>query len=328
MSLTLEVEIRSLKAEIASLKEVILHMTADHEREVLSLTREVERLRLVGSSSGSPTKKEEELTEELQELRNLRAEDRAKYSSDSQKEVSLLRFEIAELKNTIASKEAHNAELTLYNIELSHKIQTSEEHLQETHKQIEECQHFLERRFSTFYTESRRRHHRVLKSLGSLINGCSSLSRLIGGVHEWVDRVWSELRKYKSLLHGNVRAVEYLLNSLSLMAGLPKLDSIDVHKLISHPDEIIALVDTASSACSQERSVLREQLRSTSKSLSDSLSMLRRPPISEPVVRVLTNLGSVILDVHSQLEEEHAGTLRLFSMTESDGGSLNFEDDD
>jgi hypothetical protein len=111
-----EIQIRSLKAEIASLKEVILDMTREHEQEILILTRELDHLRLVGSVSGSPTKKEEALTEELQELRNSKAEDLAKHSSDAQKQISILRYEIAELKKVIASKEAHNAELTLRTI--------------------------------------------------------------------------------------------------------------------------------------------------------------------------------------------------------------------
>jgi chromosome segregation ATPase len=323
-----EVQIRALNAEIASLKELILQMTTDHEREVSSLTHELQRLRFTGSLSGSPTKKEEALTEELHELRNSRAEDRARFSSDSQKEVSVLRFEIAALKNVIASKEAHNAELTLRNIELSQRLHATEETLEETQRGIGDCQKICTARISTVYSESRRHQHKILKGLASVMNQLSRLASSMTNAGEKVGQLWAEVRKHEFLLHGNERAIEYLLNSLSLMADTPMDRPVDVKRLMADPEEIIALVDTTASECSRERVDLRERLRATSRSLAESLAVLRRPPLSEPVARVLTNLGSVILDVHSQMEEEHADTLRLLTSFRSDDDmSDNFDDD-
>jgi chromosome segregation ATPase len=322
-----EVQIRSLNAEIANLKELIVEMTTDHEREVTTLTHELQRLRFAGSLSGSPTKKEEALTEELQELRNSRAEDRARYSSDSQKEVSILRFEIAELKNVIASKEAHNAELTLRNIELSQRLHFTEETLEATQRGIGECRDFCVGRVSKVYTEFRRHQHRILKALSSIMMQLKAVAPLVTTT---IAHLSSEEQKFESLLNGNERAIEYLLNSLSLMADTPIETPVDVKRLMAHPEEIIALVDSTALECSRERMDLRERLRTTSKSLADSLAVLRRPPLSEPIARVLTNLGSVILDVHSQIEEDHADTLRLLTSPSSvaDDGSLTFDDED
>jgi hypothetical protein len=168
----------------------------------------------------------------------------------------------------------------------------------------------------------------VLKSVNRIIRRFSSLSPSIAALGESIANIWSQMDTYRSLLHGNEKAIEYLIHSLSLIADLPRMQSISVRHLIQHPDEIIALVDTAALACSHEKTALRDQLRSTSKSLSDSLSVIHRPPMSEPVARVLTNLGSVILDVHSQLDENHPDTLRLLLSGSDDDGSLNFDDDD
>jgi gas vesicle protein len=317
----LQQTIRSLNAEITSLKEMILEMTTEHEREITSLTLEIQRLKITGPFPGSPTKKEEALAEELQELRNSVMETRAKSSSDSQKEISLLRFEIAELKNGIANKEAQNAELTLRNFELSRELHASQELVALQNKRLGEAHEVFESRFSAFFEEFQGKNRSALKEI-------SRSMEMVVGLEDRIGQVSAEVGKCKGLLYGNEKAIEYLVTSLSLMADLPAVGKIDVRELVHNPDQIIGIVDAAASAWSEERSTLREKLRLTSQSLSDSLSVLRRPPVSRPVARVLNELGSVILDVHSQLEEDHAGTLRLLSSPmNSDDATLSIGDE-
>jgi chromosome segregation ATPase len=293
------VVIRSLKAEIASLKEMISQITTENANLVDALNREIATLR-----SESPVPKEEQLMQEIAELKKQQAESMSRKLTEPQSEISTLRLEIAELKNSLAQRSAENTRLTLDNIELHHQIRAMNEELSQSKSVFEQGASNLIRRQIQIY-KTVRRHLR-------------DLDASVGGLANSVGVVEGDRNRYRSLLEQNEKTVEYLSRSLAVVADLPQIRPPTPRELLESPEKVIKLVNSAESNSRREKTELQRSLAETTQSLSVLVDIVHRPPVSRPVAAVLTNLGAVMMEVNAQLNEEHEQTMKLLNGDRTD----------
>lgn len=289
-------EVRSLKAEIANLKELIARITDESQKQISALKSKIlyyESHPLL-QEPPSPTKKEKELIKEITQLKKIQAEENTKLNTDAQKEISSLRYQIAEFKNCIAKQDAANAQLTLENIALQTKLSAYEDGGPQLMQDI--C-------------------HK-LDDMELLFNHLTN--RLQGLV--------TEVKYQRNVASRNEKAVDYLARSLSLISDLPQNEMPTAMTFIKNPETLISFVDKAETTIRQQKKELQIEIYQTSKTLASTMLKAQQPPLSRPVARALTNLGEVILDVTEQMNEDHMETMKILSSDYGTGSSNMFLD--
>lgn len=310
-----ESQIEDLKAEVADLKGRLMRVTEESEVKIESLNRQI--LTLKHGSLTDSCEREVGLTDKIIELKQVHAEECAKLTTDAQLEVSDLRFTIAELKNGIASREAENARLTLENIDLQKRTRALSEALETKGNIVSDCRRVFERSASALIQAHLGSHTRLVSTVDRLAR---DFGRVSGSMALLQSRI-EELQKQRDRLHNltlrNDRAVDYLARSLSLVAELPQISPPPAQVLVESNDALIAFVNAAENAARCDRMETNRQLTDASKAVRLSMVREHKPPVSQPVVRVLTDLGAVMMEVNEQMNEEHRRTMRLLESAET-----------
>ena len=304
-----DVQVKNLRAEIAELKEIIATITEESQATIEELNHEIEMLKMDPHRNAHA--REHELSEKLFELKKAAAEETAKANTGVQQELSDLRCEVAELKNAMAEKEAENVKLALENIELKKTIRSlegkinanSETALQNKLEMQKHVKRLIQEQMKTTKVLTSRTDE-VAASFERVNEKFKRLRTVIGGITSARD-------KFKSLTDRNERAVDYLAQTLSLIAEIPNLSPPSARELVEDPEKLINLVAEAESACRQEKLETSQRLRDASKQLRLSMAKEHRRPISRPVAQVLVNLGAVMMDFNEQLKEDHKRTMLL-----------------
>lgn len=312
--------VRAMKAEIANLKEMITRITEESEAKIASLNRQIEQMKV---NPLEATKREAELTEKIIELKKTQAEESAKQNTDSQKEISELRYQIAELKNALASKEAENAGLTLENLDLKKRVDGFQEQFDVQQEEVNRYREAFESGAGGLIKNQITTHKQLIGKVNVLSGAVTQLSDKVAQLKSKVDTLHAEKEKFKFLTDRNEKAVEYMTRSLSLIAELPQVAPPSARELVEDPDALISLVSAAEDACLREKTEMKRRLLEASRSINESMERDHRPPLSQPVARVLTNLGAVMMEVNKQMSEEHKRTMRLLEGDNSSDDDLS-----
>jgi hypothetical protein len=279
--------IRSLKAEIAALKEMIFKITQENEQHAAALNEEIRDLKAQSSV------RDDEHAEEVQDLKKQLSDASIRYAAEAQDEISTMRLELAELQNALAQRSAENAQLTLANIDLTRMVRDSR-------SVFETGASRLIQRQIRLYKIIGKHFRRLDTSYGRLFETC-------GAIHQ----IQEARDHYESLLEQNEKTVEYLSRSVALIGDLPQVRPPSARELLESPERVIKLVDAAEKSHRLEKLSIQRDLAETTKSLSAMSEIVRRPPVSRPVAAVLTNLGAVMMQVNEQMQSDHNETMRL-----------------
>lgn len=301
-------EVRSLKTEIVNLKELIAKITDDSQKQIALLKAQIAQYESNAAlqQPSSPSKNEKILMQELSNLKKAQSEENTKFSTETQKEISSLRYEIAELKNSIAKQEAKNAQLTVENLSLKTKIHNLQDELSD--KQIEVLSHR-----SSFKEGASKLIQAQMNSHKEIINRLTETQKEFMNFKKRMLDLMSEVSHQHEIAERNEKSVDYLLRSLSIVSDLPHAEIPTAKFFIDNPDALISFVDNVESACRTQRNAMQNEVFEASKTLANTMIMAQRPPLSLPVARALTNLGEVILDVTKQMDEDHKQTMRLLN---------------
>lgn len=301
-------EVRSLKTEIVNLKELIAKITDDSQKQIAMLKAKIAEYESNSAlqQHSSPTQKEKILMEEISSLKKAQSEENTKYSTNTQKEISSLRYEIAELKNSISLQEAKNAELTIENLSLKTKARKLQDELSD--KQAETFSH---RR--SFEEGASRLIQSQMSSHTEIIQRLTQIQKEFMNFKQKMNDIMSQLDRQHEIAERNEKSVDYLIRSLTIVSDMPQAEIPTARYFIDNPDDLISFVDNIESACRLQRTAMQSEIYETSKALRNTMILAQHPPLSRPVARALTNLGEVILDVTRQMDEEHKQTMRLLN---------------
>lgn len=301
-------EVRSLKTEIANLKELIAKINDDSQKQIAILKAKIAEYESNSAlqQHSSPTQKEKILMEEISSLKKAQSEENTKYSTNTQKEISSLRYEIAELKNSISLQEAKNAELTIENLSLKTKARKLQDELMD--KQTEALSH---RR--SFEEGASRLIQSQMNSHTEIIQRLTQVQKEFLNFKQRMNDIMSQLDRQHEIAERNEKSVDYLIRSLTIVSDMPQAEIPTARYFIDNPDDLISFVDNIESACRLQRTAMQSEIYETSKALRNTMALAQHPPLSRPVARALTNLGEVILDVTRQMDEEHKQTMRLLN---------------
>lgn len=301
-------EVRSLKSEIVSLKELLAKSSNEFQKEIALYKAKIAEYESNAALQrhSSPTEKEKILMQEISNLKKAQSEENTKYNTHTQKEISSLRYEIAELKNSISLQEAKNAQLTIENLSLKTKIHKLQDELSD--KQIESLSHrsSFEEGASKLIQSQMNSHKEIIKRL-------SQTQKEFSNFEQKMSDIVSKLSHKHEAAERNEKTVDYLIRSLSIVSDIPQAEIPTARYFIDNPDALISFVDNVESTCRLQRTAMQSEIYETSKALANTMILAQHPPLSRPVARALTSLGEVILDVTKQMDEEHKQTMRLLN---------------
>lgn len=301
-------EVRSLKSEIVNLKGLVAQITDDSQKQIALLKAKIAEYESNAAlqQRSSPTQKEKVLMEEISSLKKAQSEENTKFSTNTQKEISSLRYEIAELKSSISMQEAKNAQLTIENLSLKTEIHKLQDELSD--KQIEVLAHrsAFEEGASKLIQAQMNSHKEIIQRLTQTQKEFMDFKHKMSGIISNLDRK-------QEIADRNEKSVDYLVRALSIISDMPQAEIPTAKYFIDNPDALISFVDNIESTCRLQRTAMQSEIYETSKALAGTMILAQHPPLSRPVARALTNLGEVILDVTKQMDEEHKQTMRLLN---------------
>lgn len=307
--------VEALKNQVENLKNVIEQLKYENQTEIQQLNSQVALYKNMVESPLSL--REENLVNEIMELKRKLAEVTTQQNSSIQKEISNLKLTIAQLNNDIAKQDANNAKLTIENLNLINRNQKLFDALEQSAKGTNIIKQSFEHGASSLIQSQLDNHQETTTRLEKMDEQLSQFQIKFRETEEKLHNVQLETAKFKLLNDRNEKAVEYLSRSLSLIADLPIICP-DARTLAENPDQLIKLVDAAETTCRKEKNALQSELIETSRTLSTTIAKTYQPHLSQPVARVLTNLGAVIMDVSEQMNEEHKRTMKLLTGDDDD----------
>ena len=284
-----------LQKQIDELQATLLRVKRDSEKTIQDLKNQLNSFYSPTSNKKGSTR-EQELLNHIANLKRIHSEELAHISTTHQKEISKFRYEVAELKNQLAQCEAKNAQLVIENLELKEKeadLERTKEHLHQWKTKLD----------------------LVLNSpIQTTQNALSDLSSKIDTVYLKFHEIQDDRQQYS-------KAIDYLTRCIHLISNLPSNSIPSSRECVSNPQQLISFIIEAQKNAEKQKKEIEQELAETTQNLNEMRTKLNSEQFSQPVARVLANLGNTILEMTEQLNEDHQDTLALLKSQSSFSGN-------
>lgn len=276
-----------LQKQNDELQATLLRVKRDDERTIQNLKKQLDHF-LNPPISNSSSSKEQDLQNYIANLKRMHSEEISQISSSNQHKISKCQYEIAEMKNQLAELEAKNAHLLIENLQLKEKeneLIIAKEHINEWSKKLD-----------TIFDPSIIRINQAFSNVGAQLS--------------------STLQKNKDMINNTQKfyvAIEYLLRCIQIISGIPMNSAPSIKTCVDEPQKLIEFISYAQNFAEKEKKELEDSLSTAYEQIRSLKEKLKTGPLSQPVVKVLTSLGSTLLELSEQMDEEHNETLALLN---------------
>ena len=274
-----------LQKQIDELQATLLRVKRDSQRTIQDLKDQLNSFYSPTSNKKGSTR-EQELLNHIAKLKRDHSEEVVQIMTAHQKEISKFRYDVAELKNQLAETEAKNAHLVIENLELKEKeaeLERTRDHLQQWNSKLP----------------------LVLNApIQSSAKALSNLSSKIDTVYLKFHELQDDRQRYS-------KAIDYLTRCVHLISNLPSNSIPTSTECITNPDHLITFINEAQKNAEKQKKEVEQELAETTLNLNQIRSQMNSNQLSQPVARVLANLGNTILEMTEQLNEDHQNTLAL-----------------
>lgn len=286
------------------------------ESKIEQITAEIERVRLFGNAKLDELNTEKEfwisisqnstlqvVNAQFAKLKNVWSKSKSIHETDFKNQISQIQYSISELKKAVSIQDSENAQLLSENIILKSEYEKYLQKHEQIIQQKAKYRQAFERGASRIIQNKIVSHQRLISELQALSNHIEKATRKSKNVENQLESMRRTITGQNTQIQYMDSVFEKLLNAIIEISEVPKFEKHTPREMINDPQILIQIVDQAEENARRRKNQTDRELAASSRSYVDSISSIRKSPLSKRVAQLLNKAGNQVINLSKEIEE-------------------------